>query len=185
MRDAWLHDAVARIRQRRTHGPAHGITVQSMAWRNANASNAQLLPLQLKSMSKCGSTQLSHVLKLLSAASVIRYRELIEPKGLTHAAASGSFVISSVRNPCDYAVSLWAHQHGKPWREAQNAQSVAEQLGPIFESSPRAGQRHAYSSAATFNNWVRRTLRAGAHGIMSYRFYETLVAQASSGSGWL
>merc|ERR1719162_2405617 len=83
-----------------------------------------------------------------------------------------SFVISSVRNPCDWYVDLWAKTEEKD-RQALNSKfGTSTDLEPFFDDDNL--------DAKKFSNWMswalaKNSVASGAN-IMSIRFWETLIA---------
>jgi hypothetical protein len=116
--------------------------------------------------------------------------------------ADNEFVISSTRNPCSYYVSLWGYIHAKPWfkgySDAYKASHGGSTVGGFDELTAASfsrwvvqtmgkpeckanqnsngcathGQR-AYTEAE-----LESSLENGAqHGILSIRFWQTLMGQ--------
>lgn len=130
--------------------------------------------LGFKHMSKCGGTDVVEVLRHAG----INFTLFDERTGLSaeRKKRPRTFVIASARNPCSYALSLWAYQGGKPWAAAQN--DAAHALGITFWN--RTGSHIYHSSTMGFVDWTRRTMKGRQHSIMAYRFFETLIEQTDS-----
>lgn len=83
-----------------------------------------------------------------------------------------SFVISSVRNPCDWYVDLWANS-AEPDRQALNSKfGTSHNPKPFFDDNNM--------DAKKFSDWMSWALgkhsSVGGANIMSVRFWETLIA---------
>ena len=130
--------------------------------------------LGFKHMSKCGGTDVVEVLRHAG----INFTLFDERTGLSaeRKKRPRTFVIASARNPCSYALSLWAYQGGKPWAAAQN--DAAHALGITFWN--RTGSHIYHSSTMGFVDWTRLTMKGRQHSIMAYRFFETLIEQTDS-----
>ena len=156
-------------------------------WRE-RVSEAPVLQLAYKHMSKCAGTFIREVVQNLTASQPGLLREdlLSEQLSLTAARRDGAFVIASVRNPCDYMASLWAYQTEKPWSLSQNRQfngslwqpEAAEcvKYGPHADKMPPKCPPSANSDPGKWGHWVNETQRGSDVGIMTYRFWEQLVA---------
>ena len=100
----------------------------------------QVLTLKFKHMSKCAGTEIAHLLRAATRGGhAVPFQVIGETFGVTAARRRGAFVIASVRNPCDYYVSLWAYQHRKPWARRQSEASRAASGAELFEHAPRHG----------------------------------------------
>ncbi len=75
-------------------------------------------------MSKCGGKDINSLFKY----SGIKCNSIGEPTGLTAYRTKNTYVIASVRNPCSYALRLWAFQGEKPWAEKQNQSSCSTNI---------------------------------------------------------
>ena len=127
------------------------------------------MQLGFKHMSKCGGTDI----RALFSNAGINFTLFSEQTGLSSKRKENTYVIASVRNPCSYALSLWAYQGGKPWAPMQN--QAAQTLGFALWNHTAS-----QSSPVGFVYWTRLAMLGGNHSIMAYRFFETLIAQRDS-----
>ena len=156
------------------------------------------LKLGYKHMSKCGGSYLVQLLRNMTRGmpGVLNTFFFDERYAVTPARHNGTYIIASVRNPCDYYVSLWAYQSQKPWAAEQNAahggtlwQPEATTCGLGSVNCPLQPES-ANSDPNMFEAWMNLTLRtngrsAGSpHGILTYRFWDQLVKQHDSLQCW-
>jgi hypothetical protein len=118
-------------------------------------------PLVYKHMSRTGG---SFTVKLLEEMLGSRLHFVDERRGLTDNQRGSGFVVAGVRNPCDYYVSLYAADS-----ETVHAQfSIADGGSSMFQDGN--------TNATKFAKWLNFV--QGQHfSIMSYRFWETLIAK--------
>ena len=119
---------------------------------------------------KCGGTD---IIRVLSAAGV-RYDSWNDNQifGLSTETKGSRFVVSSVRNPCSYLLSVWAYQVLVP---AMNNPTYRAAMPAEFWSG--MGKKYYQNDSAKFAAWFRSTMLNASHSIMTYRFYQRLVAQ--------
>jgi len=136
------------------------------------------LKLIMKHMSKTGGSLmislLNNMTKHLSAPNqyhFVRYVDELSPLTRSLGQRKG-FAISSVRNPCDWYVDLWANT-AEPDRQALNSK-----FGDTNDPEPFFDKDNL--DAKKFANWMSWALdqQSTAHGynIMSLRFWDTLIA---------
>lgn len=122
---------------------------------------ASVRPLVYKHLSKTGG---SFTVKLLEEMLGSRLHFVDERRGLTDGQRGSGFVVAGVRNPCDYYVSLYASDS-----ETVHAKfSIADGGSSMFQDGNE--------NATKFSKWLNYI--QGPHfSIMSYRFWETLIAK--------
>jgi len=157
--------------------------------------------LGYKHISKCGGSYLISLVKNMTRG---HDRSTTEQHPLLPVDRQQEFVIASVRNPCDYYVSLWAYEENKwnsdpphpdglssvlsrPFVRGEDSQKWRQQPTkgdwlhpPIFEppiSKAQIALGQQYSNRTTFRSFMEMShLGTGAkHGVMSYRFWQTLI----------
>merc|ERR1719265_2145261 len=114
-------------------------------------------------MPKAGGTFLTELIR-----SAVRRRNFVnvgEFQSLSEELRNSSFVIGSVRNPCDYYLSLWAY--GADNGGAMMSRIPKEQKFVYNTTSPN---RDSDSDILLFDKWVRMVSKPGQPGIMSVRF---------------
>jgi len=88
-----------------------------------------------------------------------------EFSNLTRKNVSDNFVVGSVRNPCDYYVSLWAYgaEHG-----GSMMSHIPKEERYLYETE--SSHKDSTKDKAMFQAWVRMINKKGQPGVMSVRF---------------
>ena len=150
------------------------------------------LQLAYKHMSKCGGSYLVSLLVNMTRGmhGLLNKEFFDEEHAVTPARRAGTFIIASMRNPCDYYVSLWAFQSQKRWSTVQNAAHGGTLWQPEATTCDRGRKcplqpESANSDPDKFEAWVNLTMHTRpGHGILTYRFYDQLVEQRDSLRCW-
>ena len=151
------------------------------------------LQLAYKHMSKCGGSYLVSLLVNMTRGmhGLLNKDFFDEEHAVTPERHAGSFIIGSIRNPCDYYVSLWAFQSQKTWAIVQNAAHGGTLWQPEATTCDRGRKcplqpESANSDPDKFEAWVNLTMRKqpGVHGVLTHRFYDQLVEQRDSLQCW-
>lgn len=142
-----------------------------------NASGWWVPRLLYDHMPKADGTFLSDILRKGAEKKHFVLRR--EFDSLTDSDRLNTFTVGSVRNPCDYYVSLWSYG--------------VEQGGSLFAKVPPE-QRWVYSTKAemknsqadifAFRKWVQYMNRPGFPGIMSVRFAKSYVKGVDVDAKW-
>jgi len=150
------------------------------------------LRLAYKHMSKCGGSYLVSLLVNMTRGmpGVLNQEFFDEEHAVTPARHAGNFIIASIRNPCDYYVSLWAFQSQKPWSRTQNAAHGGTLWQPeattcdLGRECPRQPES-VNSDPDKLEAWVNLTMhKRPGHGILTHRIYDQLVEQRDSLRCW-
>lgn len=130
------------------------------------------LKLVVKHMPRTGSTLLQSVLsQMLGQHNLVQYVDESTP---LNSAGENNFVISTMRNPCDWYVSLWASAP-RTDRELLNVQyGSVDDDAPFFD--PSNANRTKFSK---WLNWAQGGDPSG-NSVMSLRYWESLVARTSA-----
>lgn len=125
-----------------------------------NSSNQKLL---YDHMPKAGGTFLIPLLRQAVGGANFAFRSEFSP--LLKSDVRKDFVIGSVRNPCDYYVSLWAY--GSDHGGAMMARVPKENRYLYANTS---ATRNSSTDIHRFHKWVRMLNQPGHPGVMSVRF---------------
>lgn len=164
----WSADGrqVTHRHQRRPHKPA------SLHQKGAEGYAGKLL---YGHMSKAGGATILKTLKeVVDPQYLVPHPEIY---GLNNAQRS-AFVIGSIRNPCDFYVSLWAFQSG-----GTTDHGIMSDMAKRFPSDYKrlvgeGTQKHftSKSDVARFRKWVKHIAnKRGQVGLMTARFYKKYV----------
>jgi hypothetical protein len=125
--------------------------------------------LAFKHLSKMAGTELIETFNNIMGKG--NWTLIDELFALTPQRRGDAFVIASVRNPCDYYVSLWAFDSSKNFAKF----SKMDGGSAFFEEGNENKEK--------FANWVTWTQSHG-HGILSYRLWETLLGLKDDLTCW-
>lgn len=136
------------------------------------------LKLIMKHMSKTGGSLMIALMNNMTQHLArpdeyhfVHYVDELSPLRRSHGQRK-SFVISSVRNPCDWYVDLWSKT------EESDRQVLNKQFGSSNDPEPFFDNNNL--DAKKFANWMSWALGmhsgAGGDNVMSVRFWETLIA---------
>lgn len=114
-------------------------------------------------MPKAGGTFLIPLLRQAVGGANFDFRSEFSP--LHRGDVRKDFVIGSVRNPCDYYVSLWAY--GSDHGGAMMAKVPMEHRY-LYENT--SSTRNSSTDIHRFHKWVRMLNQPGHPGVMSVRF---------------
>ena len=151
-------------------------------------------PLDYKHMSKCAGTYISRLVANMSIGNR-HSANTNEQHPLGPGRTEKHFTIASVRNPCDYYVSLWSYNNLGQWHHNSRWGDLSKPFmllgkhptmhAPIFQKALTAKDIAAgkvYENHTLFASYMNMTWAEGSsHGIMTYRFWETLVHLSTHG----
>lgn len=125
------------------------------------------LGLAFKHIAKVGGTTVHRVLKdmMSECADCPPLYTVNEHHSLPAAVNKEYFVITGVRNPCDYYLSMWAYEHDKDFVHALDA----EHNNLLFDF-----ETDLHSNTTKFENWLA-VINSGSNGLMSVRYWENFV----------
>ena len=165
---------------------------KAQRWQTPFDAPPPALRLAYKHMSKCGGSYLVSLLVNMTRGmhGLLDKEFFDEEHAVTPERHAGTFIIASIRNPCDYYVSLWAFQSQKRWSTVQNAAHGGTLWQPEATTCDRGRKcplqpESANSDPEKFEAWVNLTMhKRPGHGILTYRFWEQLVEQRDTLQCW-
>lgn len=127
-------------------------------------------------MPKAGGTYLINILR--AAVGKKNFKKRKEFEGLSVMDKLSTFTMGSIRNPCDYYLSLWSYgvDHGGAMRHKVPAAWVYNVTSPMKDSD---------HDIYKFRDWVRRVNTKGKPGVMSVRFAVSYIRGAGNITGSL
>lgn len=114
-------------------------------------------------MPKAGGTFLMHLIR--AAVGHRNFDHLGEFAELTQETIDSTFVIGSVRNPCDYYVSLWAYGAE---RGGAMMSRIPDEAKYVYKTTSPG--KDSFEDIRRFRHWVRWINKEGRPGVMSVRF---------------
>lgn len=130
-------------------------------------------------MPKTGGTYIAKVVR--AAAGRNKFTLVREFDHYNHSLFDEHFTIGSVRNPCDYYLSLWSYGVDFGGRMRSH---LPEESRWLYETE--AQLKDSPADMLRFRRWVREISRPGYPGIMSLRMFISYAAQGRAvPRGWL
>lgn len=125
-------------------------------------------PFLFDHMPKTGGTYLMKLFN--SAVGSQNFEKRSEFANVTQDDIDNNFIVGSVRNPCDYYLSLWAYgvEHGGAMKHTIRPASTRDY---VYHTTSK--YKNSTEDIRRFRRWVRLISKKGHPGVMSIRFAQS------------